>query len=218
MFNFKKWREPINALTHLIALVVLCPVTIILTYFGYLKGGLKYLVPFLIFCISITSLYLASTFYHMLPVKDNIVKILKKIDHMMIFVLIAGTYTPVCLIILNSKFGDTILITIWTIAILGMILKMFWIHMPRWFSTCIYVLMGWLSVIAFFPLLNAINIHGIFLLLLGGIIYTIGAVIYAIKYPKIKFKYFGFHEIFHLFVIGGSLCHIIFMFKYVLNK
>lgn len=217
MFNFKKWREPMNALTHLIALVIMCPITIVLTYFGYLEGGIKYLISFLIFSISITFLYLASTVYHMLPVKDQVVKILKKIDHMMIFVLIAGTYTPVCLISLNSQFGNIMLAIIWSIAIIGMVLKIFWIYMPRWFSTCIYVLMGWLSVIAFFPLLNAINIQGILLLLLGGIIYTIGAVIYATKYPKIKFKYFGFHEIFHLFVIGGSLCHIIFMFKYVLN-
>lgn len=217
MLNFKKWREPMSALTHLIALITICPVTIILTYFGYLQGGIKYLISFLIFSISITFLYLASTIYHMLPVKQQVVKILKKIDHMMIFVLIAGTYTPVCLISLNSRFGNIVLATIWIIAAIGMVLKIFWIQMPRWFSTCIYVLMGWLSVIAFFPLLNAINIQGILLLLLGGIIYTIGAIIYATKYPKIKFKYFGFHEIFHLFVIGGSLCHIIFMFKYVLS-
>ena len=213
---FKYWREPMNALTHLIALLFILPITIVLAYNGYVKGGLPYLFPFLIFSASISLLYLASTVYHMLPAKENVIKMLKKIDHMMIFVLIAGTYTPVCLIKLNTSFGYTILSIVWTIAILGIILKIFWINAPRWLSTSIYVIMGWLSVFAFFPLIRAIELNGILLLLLGGIIYTIGAVIYATKYPKISSKFFGFHEIFHLFVIGGSVCHIIFMFKYVL--
>lgn len=213
---FKSWREPMSALTHLIALLFIFPITIILMYLGYKKGGSYYLFSFLIFGISITLLYLASTIYHMLPVKEHIVKILKKIDHMMIFVLIAGTYTPVCLIKLNNKFGYSILSLVWIIALLGIILKLVWINAPRWFSTSLYVIMGWLSVFAFFPLIRAIEINGILLLLLGGIIYTIGAVIYATKTPKISIKFFGFHEIFHLFVIGGSICHIIFMFKYVL--
>lgn len=213
---FKSWREPMSALTHLIALLFIFPITIILMYLGYKEGGNYYLFSFLIFGISITLLYLASTMYHMLPVKEHIVKILKKIDHMMIFVLIAGTYTPICLIKLNNKFGYSILSLVWIIAIFGIILKLFWINAPRWFSTSIYVIMGWLSVFAFFPLIRAIEINGILLLLLGGIIYTLGAVIYATKYPKISIKFFGFHEIFHLFVIGGSICHIIFMFKYVL--
>ena len=182
----------------------------------YKEGGAPYLFSFFIFSLSICLLYLASTIYHMLPVKENVVKILKKIDHMMIFVLIAGTYTPVCLISLNNKFGYFILSIVWIIAILGIILKIFWINAPRWFSTSIYIVMGWLSVSAFFPLIKAIDINGILLLLLGGIIYTIGAIIYATKYPKFSSKFFGFHEIFHLFVIGGSICHIIFMFKYVL--
>lgn len=214
---FKTWREPMSALTHLIALIFICPITIFLAYLGYLKGGAKYFMPFLIFSISISLLYLASTIYHMLPVKEHIVKILKKIDHSMIFVLIAGTYTPVCLIKLNSKFGYGILSVVWIIAMLGIILKILWINAPRWLSTSIYVVMGWLSVFAFFPLIRSIELGGILLLLIGGIIYTIGAVIYATKYPKFSSKFFGFHEIFHLFVIGGSICHIVFMFLYVLQ-
>ena len=155
---FKSWREPMSALTHLIALLFIFPITIILMYLGYKEGGNYYLFSFLIFGISITLLYLASTMYHMLPVKEHIVKILKKIDHMMIFVLIAGTYTPICLIKLNNKFGYSILSLVWIIAIFGIILKLFWINAPRWFSTSIYVIMGWLSVFAFFPLIRAIEI------------------------------------------------------------
>ena len=212
----KSWREPINALTHFIALLFIIPITYILCYKGYVIGGIHYLVPFLIFSLSIILLYLASTVYHMVIAEDETIKLLKKIDHMMIFILIAGSYTPVCIIKLNSTFGYIILAIVWIIAILGIFLKIFWINAPRWFSTSIYVVMGWLSVLAFFPLIKAIELKGILLLLLGGIVYTIGAVIYATKYPKISFKYFGFHEIFHLFVIGGSVFHIIFMFKYVL--
>ncbi|WP_250278897.1 PAQR family membrane homeostasis protein TrhA [[Clostridium] colinum] len=213
---FKSWREPVNALTHLIAFLFICPITMFLSYISYIKGGLQHLIPFFIFSLSICLLYISSTIYHMLPVKENIIKILKKIDHIMIFILIAGTYTPICLIKLNNSFGYTILTIIWIIALLGIILKIFWINAPRWFSTLIYVGMGWLSLSAFFPLIQSIQFNGILLLILGGIIYTIGAIIYATKSPKFSFKFFGFHEIFHLFVIGGSICHIIFMFKYVL--
>ena len=214
---FKMWREPMSSLTHLIALIFILPITIFLTYSGYQKGGIYYLIAFSVFSLSIIFLYLASTIYHMLQVKENIIRLLKKIDHMMIFVLIAGTYTPVCLIKLNNSIGYIILTIVWIIAVLGMILKIFWINAPRWFSTSIYVIMGWLSVFAFFPLINAVEIGGILLLLLGGIVYTIGAIIYATKYPNISYKFFGFHEIFHLFVIGGSFCHILFMFLYVLK-
>ena len=213
---FKNWREPISALTHLIPLIFIIPIMIILSYKGYIIGGLSYLIPFLIFGLSMILLYLSSTVYHMVIAKPETIRLLKKIDHMMIFILIAGTYTPVCVIKLHSIFGYSILSIVWLIAILGIFLKVFWINAPRWFSTLIYVVMGWISVGAFFPLIKVIDIKGIFLLLLGGITYTVGAVIYATKYPRISFRYFGFHEIFHLFVIGGSIFHIIFMFKYVL--
>ena len=213
---FKKWREPMSALTHLVALIGIIPFVLYLIYKSYFIGGMYHLVAFSIFALSIISLYLASTIYHMLPVKEEIVAILKKLDHMMIFVLIAGTYTPVCLIALKGIWGYSMLGLVWSVALFGIILKFFWIKAPRWLSTGLYVLMGWLAVLAIYPIVKAIEVEGILLLLLGGIIYTIGAIIYGTKYPKFNFKLFGFHEIFHLFVIGGSVCHIIFMFKYVM--
>lgn len=212
----KNWRDPMSTLTHLLALVFIIPTMFILLYISYFKGGIFYLVTFSIFAISLILLYSASTVYHMLTVKKNIISILKKIDHMMIFVLIAGTYTPICLITLNGLFGYIMLTIIWIIAIMGIFLKFFWIKAPRWLSTTIYVAMGWFSLFAFYPLKKVIEINGILTLMLGGIIYTIGAIIYSTKCSKLNFKSFGFHEIFHLFVIGGSTCHIIFMFKYVL--
>lgn len=213
---FKKWREPMNTLTHLIPLIVFIPIVFYLVFKGYVNGGLYSALAFLIFALSVIGLYSASTIYHMLPVKEEIVAILKKIDHMMIFVLIAGTYTPICLISLKGAWGYSMFAIVWIIAIFGIFLKFFWIKAPRWLSTSIYVVMGWIAVIAFYPVIKAIHWSGILLLILGGILYTIGAVIYATKRPKINFKYLGFHEIFHLFVIAGSVCYIIFMFVYVL--
>lgn len=213
---FKRWREPMNALTHLIPLIVFIPIVFYLVFKGYVNGGLYSALAFLIFALSVIGLYSASTIYHMLPVKEEIVAILKKIDHMMIFVLIAGTYTPICLISLKGVWGYSMFAIVWIIAIFGIFLKFFWIKAPRWLSTSIYVVMGWIAVIAFYPVIKAIHWSGILLLILGGVLYTIGAIIYATKRPKINFKYLGFHEIFHLFVIAGSVCYIIFMFVYVL--
>jgi hemolysin III len=136
---------------------------------------------------------------------------------MMIFVLIAGTYTPVCLIVLGGKQGYTLLAVVWSIAIVGMTVKALWINCPKWFSSVIYISMGWVCLGVFGTLWNVLP-HAAFLwLLAGGIIYTVGGVIYALKLPLFNaaHKYFGSHEIFHLFVMAGSLCHFIFMYCYV---
>ena len=144
-------------------------------------------------------------------------KLFKKIDHMMIFILIAGTYTPVCLVTLAGKFGTILLSLIWIIAVAGVFMKIFWMGAPRWLSTMIYVIMGWLSITAFLPLMRTVGWGGFGMLLGGGIAYTVGAVIYALKKPNLAFlKSFGFHEIFHVFVMIGSAFHIAFMFVYVL--
>ncbi len=213
----KSWREPINALTHLLALIIIFPTTIFLMYDAFKIGSFRYFFATFIFSLSINLLYLASGIYHLVNGKVETIKLLKKIDHMMIFMLIAGTYTPICVIKVNTHFAYTILTIVWIIAIIGIFLKIFWINAPRWFSTSIYVIMGWISVFAAVPVINTFSIDGILWLAGGGILYTIGAVIYATKYPKINFKYLGFHEIFHLFVIGGSFCHIYFIFNYVLK-
>lgn len=211
---FEKWREPINTLTHLIALILICPFVIYLIFKGYKIGGVYYAVSFLIFALSIIGLYCASTIYHMLKISPENVTILKKIDHMMIFILISGTYTPICLIPLKGVIGYSILVFVWLIAFFGIFLKFFWIKAPRALSTCIYISMGWIAILAIYPISKILSFNALLLLFLGGIIYTLGAIIYSTKYPN--FKYFGFHEVFHLFVIAGSICHIIFMYKYIL--
>ena len=143
--------------------------------------------------------------------------IFKKLDHCMIFVLIAGSYTPVCLIVLHGHIGLVLLALVWGIAALGIIFKLCWVTCPKWVSSVLYILMGWICVLAFTQIINALPKAAFNWLLAGGIIYTIGGVIYALKLPifNAHHKYFGSHEIFHLFVMAGSICHFIMMFKYV---
>lgn len=214
-FNFKV-KEPMSALTHFIGFLAALPIFIILVTKAYNDATMLHVISLSIFGVSLFLLYAASTIYHTFDLPEKYTLLLKRIDHIMIFILIAGTYTPVCLVPLYGKWGWTLLILVWIFALAGILLKIFWINAPRWFSTTIYVVMGWLVMIAFMPLEKAIPIGGIILLALGGITYTVGAVIYAIKWSKLNFKNFGFHDIFHLFVMGGSLCHVIFMFNYIL--
>lgn len=213
---FERLRDPVSALTHFIGFLAAIPVLIILVLYSYKEATIYHVVSFAVFGASLLMLYGASTIYHALPVSEKTIVILRRIDHMMIFVLIAGTYTPVCLISLRGVWGWTLLSLVWGFALGGIILKAVWFNAPRWLSTAIYVIMGWLVVVAFYPLGKAVPISGILMLLAGGIAYTVGAVIYALKWPKLNFKNFGFHEIFHLFVMVGTAFHVAFMFIYVL--
>ncbi|MDO4531068.1 MAG: hemolysin III family protein [Bacillota bacterium] len=212
----KIWvRDPLSALTHFIGFLMVLPAAV-----GMLQlcDTGREMAAFLIFSFSLMLLYGASTIYHTLCLSAEKIAFLRRIDHMMIFVLIAGTYTPVCLLTLEGKWGTILLAAIWSIAIAGMFMKIFWMGAPRWLSTMIYVVMGWLSVTAFVPLLHAVGWSGFFLLLTGGIAYTVGALIYGLKKPNLAFlKGFGFHEIFHVFVMIGTAFHILFMFLFVLS-
>ena len=136
---------------------------------------------------------------------------------MMIFVMIAGSYTPVCLIVLGGREGMLLLALVWGIALLGMGINLLWINCPKWFSSAVYIALGWVCVLVFRQLLSALSTGAFLWLLAGGVIYTIGGVIYALKLPIFNSRHanFGSHEIFHLFVMGGSICHFIFMYGYV---
>lgn len=163
-------------------------------------------------------LYAASTIYHSLDISEKVNKRLKKFDHMMISVLIAGSYTPICLLVLKGTTGIILLSVVWGIAIFGILIKAFWINCPKWFSSVLYIGMGWTCVLTFTKLLNALSPAAFGWLLAGGIIYTIGGIIYALKLPifNSRHKNFGTHEIFHLFVMGGSICHFIVMYVFIL--
>jgi hemolysin III len=170
-----------------------------------------------IFAVSMILLYAASTIYHSVNVTGKVLQYFRKVDHMMIFVLIAGSYTPVCLVTLGNGIGYRLLVLVWAVAIVGMLVKAFWITCPKWFSSVIYIAMGWLCLLAGNNLWNSLSAAAWGWLLAGGIIYTIGGVIYALKLPVFNslHKNFGSHEIFHLFVMAGSLCHFVFMYFYV---
>ncbi|MBQ7934266.1 MAG: hemolysin III family protein [Lachnospiraceae bacterium] len=210
-------REPGSAITHFIAMMMALFAAVPLL----VKSGItKDPVTFTAMCIfmgSMVLLYGSSATYHSVNLTGAKLKIFKRIDHMMIFVLIAGSYTPVCLVVLDNALGYTLLTVIWGIALAGILIKMFWITCPKWFSSCLYIAMGWTAVFIFGTLLDTLSTPAFLWLLGGGIVYTIGGVIYALKLPffNSKHKYFGSHEIFHLFVMGGSICHFIFMYLYV---
>lgn len=211
-------REPGSAITHFIAMMMaVFAATPLLIKAALSSDGKITLLALGIFCISMILLYGASATYHSLNISGKALRIFRKIDHMMIFVLIAGSYTPVCLIILGGKLGYTLLSVVWGIALFGMILKACWVTCPKWFSSVIYIAMGWVCLGVFGTLWNVLPHAAFGWLLAGGIIYTIGGVIYALKLPIFngKHKFFGSHEIFHLFVMSGSICHFIFMYLYV---
>lgn len=211
-----KVREPVSGFTHLGAAIMSVVGTVFLIIYAISLGTPLHIVGYSIFGASLILLYTASSLYHLLPVSPKAIKVLRKIDHMMIYVLIAGTYTPICLVSLKGAFGIGLLIAIWFLAILGMVLKMVWFDAPRWLYTAFYLIMGWLVVVAIFPLYRAIPATGIRLLVAGGMSYTIGAVIYATKWPFRESKIFGFHEIFHIFIIIGSVFHYFFVLKYAI--
>lgn len=207
-------REPGSALTHFIACLmaaVAASPLIMKAQTGMTTAAVA------IFAVSMILLYGASTLYHSVNVTGKVLSVFRKIDHMMIFVLIAGSYTPVCLIALGGSTGYSLLALVWGIAIAGMFVNVLWITCPKWVSSIIYIAMGWLCLLVFGTLWSTLPHAAFGWLLAGGIIYTIGGVIYALKLPVFNalHKNFGSHEIFHLFVMGGSICHFIFMYFYI---
>ncbi|MFR0799661.1 hemolysin III family protein [Suilimivivens sp.] len=210
-------REPGSAITHFIAMMLTVFAAAPLLVKSALSDTANMLPAMTIFILSMVLLYGASATYHSLNIGGRALRIFRKVDHMMIFVLIAGSYTPVCLIVLGGRMGYTLFAVVWGIAIAGMLLKACWVTCPKWFSSIIYIAMGWVCVFVFGPLWNTLPHNAFLWLLAGGIIYTIGGVIYALKLPLFNSRhtFFGSHEIFHLFVMGGSLCHFIFMYHYV---
>lgn len=211
-------REPGSAITHFIGMVLaLLAGFPLINKASYYSGDC--VAAMFIFIFSMILLYAASTIYHSVNLSEKIIKVFRKIDHMMIFVLIAGSYTPVCILVLGGKTGYSLLAAVWTLAIVGIVVKGLWITCPKWFSSIIYIAMGWLCIFVFGPIVNNIPKAAFYWLLAGGIIYTIGGIIYALKLPIFNAKHsaFGSHEIFHLFVMGGSFCHFVFMYQYVIG-
>lgn len=211
-------KDPGSAITHFIGMLMAIFAAVPLLIKAASEPDRIYVISIAVYALSLILLYAASTTYHTFDKSDRINTILKKIDHMMISVLIAGSYTPICLLVLPRKTGVILLSIVWGIAIVGILIKAFWVYCPKWVSSVLYIGMGWTCVLAFTQLLNTLSPAAFGWLLAGGIIYTIGGIIYALKLPIFnnKHKNFGSHEIFHLFVMGGSACHFIVMYAFVL--
>ena len=213
-----KLKDPGSAITHFIGMMMALLATIPLLVKAAREPDWLHLIALSVFALSMFLLYTASTTYHSLDISAKVNRRLQKMDHMMIFVLIAGSYTPICLIALKGHTGKLLCILVWSVALVGIIVKACWITCPKWFSSVIYIGMGWLCVLAFSQIFHALSKPAFGWLLAGGIIYTIGGIIYALKLPifNSKHKNFGSHEIFHLFVIAGSACHFIVMYCYLI--
>ncbi len=215
VFSFRlkdKW----SALTHLggfIAGIILMPVLLIR---ASVRGAdMISLSAYSVFMLSMILLYGASFSYHAFNISEKANMILKKTDHMSIFILIAGSYTPICLIALRNTIGPVLLAVIWACALAGMIFKFFWVGCPKWVSSVIYTAMGWLCIFCLPAITNAAGLPAVLWLAAGGVLYSIGAVFYAVKPKFITSREFGCHEIFHCFVLAGTFCHLVVNLHYL---
>lgn len=213
-FTFK---DPGSAITHLIGMIMAIFAATPLIIRASSARDAIHVISLTIYIVSMILLYGASTLYHTFDLSEKENMILKKLDHCMIFVMIAGSYTPVCLIVLHGHVGYAMFALVWGIALCGIIFKLCWVTCPKWVSSTLYIVMGWICVLAFTQIIHALPLAAFIWLLAGGIIYTIGGVIYALKLSIFNSRHqnFGSHEIFHLFIMAGSICHYIVMYQYV---
>jgi hemolysin III len=211
----KRLREPVSGLTHAAGGALATAGLVLLLATAASAGRVDQLVAFGVFGLSLISLYTASSLYHLLPLSPAGVAKLRRLDHMSIFILIAGTYTPFCLLALEGAWRWGLLTLIWVLALCGVLLKLFWMDAPRWLSVVLYLGMGWVAVIAAPALFRAVPVGGMAWVLAGGLTYSAGALVYALKRPNLVPGVFGFHEVWHLFVIAGSACHFWAVFRYV---
>jgi hemolysin III len=205
-------REPVNGVSHLLGLVLACAGTILLLR---LARGPVDTMAFAIYGATLILLYGASTLYHTLYLPERPLRALRTLDHIAIYFLIAGTYTPVAIITLHSTLGWSLLSAVWIIALAGIPFKLFFLDAPVWLSTATYLGMGYLALLAVVPIAEAVSLTGLAWLVAGGSAYSIGAVIYARQRPDPFPGRFGHHEIWHLLVITGSACHYAFMVYHV---
>ncbi len=206
-------KEPFSCFSHLLGLLLAVPGLVWLIVQA--RGEPWRTVGCAIYGTSLILLYAASSLYHWSPVAPNREDLLRRFDHTAIYLLIAGTYTPVCLVTLRGPLGWSLLGIMWGCAVAGTVIKLFFRELPRWLNPVLYLAMSWVGVVAVVPLLRALSLSGFSWLLLGGLCYTAGAVIYGVQRPDPYPNAFGFHDIFHVFVLAGSALHFVFMLRYI---
>lgn len=205
-------REPVNSASHLVGLLLAGAGTLLLFR---MAGGPEQRAAFLVYGATLILLYGASTLYHTLPLSERRLRALRTLDHIAIYFLIAGTYTPIAVLTLDSRLGLVLLGAVWLIAAAGIPFKLFFLDAPVWLSTGSYLAMGYLALVAIVPLAQAVSIGGVMWLVAGGVAYTVGAVIFSRRRPDPFPGRFGHHEIWHLLVLIGSACHFAFMVYHV---
>lgn len=214
----KRIKDPGAAITHFLGLLFAAGMLPVLLVHASGQGaGAPVKIPLAVFMVSTMLLYAASTAYHTFRLTRKGNRRLKKLDHCMIPVLIAGTYTPVCLIALKHDGGIPLLTGVLALTLFSILFKLFWVSCPRWVSSVLYLVLGWLCMLSLPSILTVLPKGAFLLLLAGGLLYTVGAVIYALKAKGFNERHpcFGTHEIFHLFVMGGNLCHFLLMYFYL---
>ena len=207
----KDKREITSSMTHLAGALLAAAGLAKLAYDAWSREeGAGAVASVVVFGASMVLLYCTSSLYHWCcAVHARAAAFMQRLDHMAIFLLIAGTYTPVCVLRLGWPAGYVMLALVWGVAAAGFLVKIFWMDAPVWLSCAIYIAMGWLAALFIVPLWRAMSAAEMAWLVAGGLLYTAGAVIFALERPRLKFRWFGPHELFHLFVMGGSLCHYI---------
>lgn len=211
----QKLREPLNGLIHLVSAVLSCFGLVLLLTAA--NGNTLKLVSVLVYGIILILLFSASATYHLVNATDRVMGRLRKLDHTAIYLLIAGTYTPVCLNLFDGGLRWGFLAFIWTFALAGIIVKIFIINAPRWVTAGIYLVMGWMALFVIKPLIASVPLAGLLWMLAGGLFFSIGALIYITKKLDIFPGVFGFHEIWHIFVTLGCLCHFIMIYQYIIK-
>lgn len=208
--------RPWSAITHGVgALLGVLGTALLLLRVRALGGGWVEMAAFLIYGLSMVGLYTASTLYHCLRTGVAGRIALRKYDHISIYFLIAGSYTPICLLVLPDEGGIPMLAAVWAVALAGTVMALLWIDAPRWVTSGVYLFMGWMSLFLLPALLRSMPPLGLFWLVLGGALYTVGGVLYAVKWPGRNNPRFGCHEIFHLFILLGSVAHFFLMYQVV---
>jgi hemolysin III len=207
-------REPFNGFTHLFGALVALVGTILLVFDASIESA-SYRFAFIIYGITVFLMFGSSALYHSVQVSFKREEFFRLLDHIMIYLVIAGSYTPICAIALEGVWRLGMLLGIWIFAVAGVLKKILWLNAPRWFSTGLYLLMGWIAVIIFPQIWDVVPKGFSYWIIIGGLFYTVGAVIYALQKPNPAPSWFGYHGIWHLFVMGGAFSHFWAIYYYL---
>lgn len=205
-------REPFNALSHSVGILAALAGLIFLVWQA--EGALA-TIAYATYGASLVFVFAASTLYHALPVSERARRVLRRVDHSAVFLVIAGTYTPVCLLALPAGWGWSLFGVVWSLTAVGIVTKNLLPQMPRWGTVAIYLAMGWTAVVALKPMLAIFSWQALFWLFAGGIVYTLGAIVYGVRWPDPLPDHVGFHGVWHVLVLAGSLAHFVFIAAYV---